>query len=651
MRGIRWLASQLTALGCIAALTGSLARDVLAADSGFSSVLPTLRHPSHDRRVALLLVPGSISGNARNVIAHKDEEIYGKLLRDVGFEVLTIGPASRPELDQAIRQMATRVLVGGEVALFVLGTALSDENEVYVMPADAPAETELQQGGLDAAGIRLSDVLRRIQQARTPRHFVVIVDECRRIGSAGPACAVEATTGTSGASIIAAHRVNAPTGTNEPLAQRTSIRELLAQEMVKEGQSFLDLFGTLKQRLTKSNLDVVSTSALSTEFAFVPVNYFATLPTDCNRVSANADVNVLPNLEPLLQDCERATVRWPYAPHFASQLVIVREQRAAQRAIASCGDRLARDAYLSVYPSGRYKPAVQKFAADCAALEEKTAYEKAIAACSNLTPATEYQRKYPTGRYRREIEVFVARCEKTAEEQRAYTRAIVNCVDLAPASQYLRAYPNGQYKRDVETFIAGCEHESLQRAQKAANKCDTLAANPYDLRKSAEGVPFDRLKQHAFEAVENCEIAAGQYPHELRFQYQQARALQHLDPGKAFIMHERLARLRYPAAYDNLGWLYITERSNEREGIRQFQMGTELGDPDSMVSLAEMMRRGMVMPRRPSEPLELYRRAAQLGHVEAAQVLQQIEQEGQYQDEQQRLMIEFLRTLLQTMSR
>ena len=257
-----------------------------------SSAAATLRHPSHGGRVAVLVVPGSARGNARNVIAHSDEEIYRKLLRDIGFDVLTIGPSSRPDLDQALREAARRLPNGGEIAMFVLGTALADGNELYVMPADAPAEAELQPGGLDAAGLRLEDTLRRIQ-ARAPRRFVVIVDECRRVGSAGPECALDVVGGTTGASIIAAHRIGTRSGSNSPLAQRTSIRELLTLEMVKEGQNFLSLFGSLKQRLEGSNIALVATSALSTEFTFVPVNYFATLPTDCNRVAPNADVNVL----------------------------------------------------------------------------------------------------------------------------------------------------------------------------------------------------------------------------------------------------------------------------------------------------------------------------------------------------------------------
>jgi hypothetical protein len=526
------------------------------------------------------------------VVAHADEEAYRKLLRDIGFDVLTIGPLSRPDLDQAMREAARRLPNGGEIAMFVLGTALSDADELYVMPADAPAEGELRSGGLDAVGLRLDDMLRRIQ-TRAPRRFVVIVDECRRIGSAGPECAVEAAAGTTGASIIAAYRIGGRTGTNEPLAQRSSTRELLALEMVKEGQNFFSLFGSLKQRLAGSNIALVSTSTLSNEFTFVPVNYFATLPTDCNRVAANADANVLrtTNLEALVQACERATSAWPYAPHFSLQLATVREQRAFQKAIASCDDRSASAAYLSTYPSGRYKTSVQQFQTDCA---------KRLAA---------------------------------VEEEAVYKRAVASCTDLFPATEYQRKYPNGQYKREVSDFVAGCR---AQDATAAADACDRLAANPYDQKKSVSvpGVSFSELGGHANEAAQTCEKAAEGFPRELRFRYQQARALQHVDRNKTFSILEQLVRQRYPAAFDNFGWLHVP--NNEAAAISYFRTGAGLGDPDSMVSLAEMTIRGRVQPRGPNETvLALYCRAAQLGHMEGKEGCQRAQQAAPWSIPQQ----------------
>jgi TPR repeat protein len=103
---------------------------------------------------------------------------------------------------------------------------------------------------------------------------------------------------------------------------------------------------------------------------------------------------------------------------------------------------------------------------------------------------------------------------------------------------------------------------------------------------------------------------------------------------------QKLVRLRYPAAYDNLGWLIISEQKNFSEAIKLFRAGTELGDPDAMISLAEMIDKGRTIPMSPSEnKIALYARAAQLGDVDAQRAFQ-VEQEKEIQ-QQQRRAIEF----------
>src|SRR5262249_30897587 len=110
---------------------------------------------------------------------------------------------------------------------------------------------------------------------------------------------------------------------------------------------------------------------------------------------------------------------------------------------------------------------------------------------------------------------------------------------------------------------------------------------------------------------------------EPRLQYQLARAFQsNRDRQKAFPIHERLVDRKYPAAYDNLGWLLINEKQNYSQAVNLFRRGVQLGDPDSMVSLAEMIDKGRATPVNSSETkLALYGRAAQLGHQNAAQAL------------------------------
>ena len=125
----------------------------------------------------------------------------------------------------------------------------------------------------------------------------------------------------------------------------------------------------------------------------------------------------------------------------------------------------------------------------------------------------------------------------------------------------------------------------------SANDCDRLAANASDQRKppSIPGVPYDILMNQAKDAIAACTQAVQQSPTEPRYEYQMARAMETEAPEKAFEIHNKLAHLGYPVAYDNLGWLEIKLHKNFGEAIKDFEAGSQLQDPDSMVSLAEMI--------------------------------------------------------------
>ena len=135
-----------------------------------------------------------------------------------------------------------------------------------------------------------------------------------------------------------------------------------------------------------------------------------------------------------------------------------------------------------------------------------------------------------------------------------------------------------------------------ERESQATQFCDQLAGNPTDLHRVGVGVSYETLDANAGQAAEYCALAAKQAPSELRFQYQWARALEHIDAERAFAILQSLVKKRYPAAFDNAGWLFYARR-NIPEAINHFRMGTHLGDPDSMVSLAEMFDRGHAWPR------------------------------------------------------
>ena len=93
--------------------------------------------------------------------------------------------------------------------------------------------------------------------------------------------------------------------------------------------------------------------------------------------------------------------------------------------------------------------------------------------------------------------------------------------------------------------------------------------------------------------------------------------------------------------------------------MNYFRLGAQLGDPDSMVSLAEMIDRGFATPQSQGETkIELLERAAALGSSDAAQRLQnereeatRAEQDLTRQQEQQRLMLQMFGTFMQNIRR
>ena len=76
-------------------------------------------------------------------------------------------------------------------------------------------------------------------------------------------------------------------------------------------------------------------------------------------------------------------------------------------------------------------------------------------------------------------------------------------------------------------------------------------------------------------------------------------------PEKAFEIYNNLAHLGYPVAYDNLGWLEIKLHKNFGEAIKDFEAGSQLQDPDSIVSLREMIDKRYVPIDRPPAQLQI----------------------------------------------
>jgi TPR repeat protein len=185
--------------------------------------------------------------------------------------------------------------------------------------------------------------------------------------------------------------------------------------------------------------------------------------------------------------------------------------------------------------------------------------------------------------------------------------------------------------------------EALHQQEQSAYECDRLAANPTDSRRKGDGVPFDLLKQQADRAFDACTKAVATFPAELRFQYQLGRAAQFKDKKQAFEIFSRLVQANYAAAFDNLGGMYLYDRKDSATAITLFKRGSALDDADSMLSLVDLIDKGLV-PTTNAEQMKitLLHRAAELGHAGAQRgyelEMQKANQERINQVNQQQMM-------------
>jgi hypothetical protein len=112
-------------------------------------------------------------------------------------------------------------------------------------------------------------------------------------------------------------------------------------------------------------------------------------------------------------------------------------------------------------------------------------------------------------------------------------------------------------------------------------------------------------------------LAVQQFPKDLTLQYQLARAVELFDPTRGQAMQDKLVKLGYPAAFDNAGSLLLNDPKCRQhcinEAVKLFRNGVALGDPDSMMSLADLIDQNHAT----GDKISLYQRAAKLGHPRA----------------------------------
>ena len=356
--------------------------------------VPKVRNPNFQNRTAIVLTSAPQAYSSVSAQMDQDVSAIPQRLLDFGFDVEVITGANRPELDRAVRDVSEKVPSGGELAVFILGRILSTDDELWIVPVDAPSDLESKPYALPTEGIRLSDALRRLSR-RTPKTISVVVDECVPVGGNSD-CAIDSMTRQVGTlselGIIATKRVTKPSVDGKPLAGVASAGPAIITAMTKEGANLLEFYQALTKQLDGSNLATISSVSLSTSFMFRPSHYFETLPLKCNTVDPTATTERIKSsdLDPVAEDCRKDHEMWPYVGAFLKAQKVIAEQVALKAALASsCSQIGLALEFVRTYDSSRWRPDVDKFISDCEATARAAAEKERTAKAADVSAKIE----------------------------------------------------------------------------------------------------------------------------------------------------------------------------------------------------------------------------------------------------------------------
>lgn len=208
------------------------------------------------------------------------------------------------------------------------------------------------------------------------------------------------------------------------------------------------------------------------------------------------------------------------------------------------------------------------------------------------------------------------------QAQRRYNELSENSWQIACAADTIESY------RTFLTRFPDTQHqeEALSRIRDSGNaqECDHLAANPNDPAKIVAGIRFGEIEPE--RAIAACEVAAAHFPKNPRFKYQLARAYQSGSQSRlALPILEELVRQKYIAAYDNLGWVYLENKTvsvDVKKAIALFKVGAAANQPEPMTSLGVVYQHQQNF----AEAKYWYEKAASFGYADAKERLENLQE-------------------------
>ncbi|MBG6209251.1 hypothetical protein IWQ49_003922 [Labrenzia sp. EL_126] len=330
-------------------------------------------------RIALVI------GNARydnvsplqNTI--NDARAVGNSLQKVGFRVYRVEDATRRELNDAIERFLDDIRPGAEALIYYAGHGVEVEGQNYLLPTDIRDLDPDQSRTLRADAISLTYLLEDVQ-SRKARVNLVILDACRdnpftprnntrSLGRSAGLGRVDPPQGT-----VVIYAAAAGETALDKLDQFDSDPNgLFTRNLLKlietPGLEIRPMVQELKERVYRTALSQADHvqrpsyyDGLIGKFYFLPESTSEPEPNACELLvdpNASTDKILYPDFRAVISACQTAIRNNPNEPRFGHLLKVAEEQRAAQKALIS-DVQLYSDAYLRLYPSGRFAADIRR---------------------------------------------------------------------------------------------------------------------------------------------------------------------------------------------------------------------------------------------------------------------------------------------------
>jgi hypothetical protein len=348
--------------------------------------------PATDTKRFALVIGNAVYKNVpqlRNSVS--DASAIAKAVRKLGFETFFAQNLDRRDMNDAIGRFLQRIEPGSEVMVYYAGHGVEMQGSNYLLPTDIPALSTNQERLLRSEAVNLTDLLQDVE-GRSTRVALVILDACRdnpfpRSGtrSLGSSRGLGNIVPPQGSFVIYAAGAGEQAldslgpGDKDPngLFTRQFLR-LLNEDGLELRSMVRKLRADVREvALTRANHSQVPSyyDQMLGDFYFRPPRPGGdTGVTECDRLvdpQASSERLKSADVEKAMQACIAAVERFPSEPRLRQLLDAAQDQRAYRKAIDS-RERAMADAYLALFPYGRFVEDVRQHLASLGAVPAPT---------------------------------------------------------------------------------------------------------------------------------------------------------------------------------------------------------------------------------------------------------------------------------------